>query len=195
MTAVAATDCCVDTNDQQSEYNHGHATIDTKYINHESPHMTDSTSSMPIRPVRQDDHDELVRMRENLWPSSSESPGSSTEHAREVDAFLSKPQDGVTFVIERPHGKLGGFIEISLRSYAENCVSSPVPYIEGWYVDEELRRTKLGSRLVRAVEEWARRHGFKEIASDTALDNDVSIQAHKALGFASEQIVCFWKEL
>ena len=118
------------------------------------------------------------------------------DHVHDIGAYFSKPQGGVTFVVERPGGGLCGFLEVSLRSFAEGCRSSPVPYIEGWYVDEGMRRRKLGSRLVQAAEDWARSHDYKEIASDAALDNDVSIGAHGALGYDEvARSVCFRKAL
>ena len=145
---------------------------------------------MKIRPVQPIDRDEWFRMRNSLWP------GSPDDQVQEIDAFFSRPQDGVTFVVERPDGGLCGFIEVSLRNYAEGCRTSPVPYIEGWYIDEDMRRRQLGSRLIQAAEDWARSNGFSEMASDTQLDNEVSQQAHRALGYEEvERIVCFRKEL
>jgi aminoglycoside 6'-N-acetyltransferase I len=129
-------------------------------------------------------------MRLNLWG------GTANEHTQEIDAYFASLQNGVTFVVERSAGGLCGFIEVSLRNYAEGCTTSPVAYIEGWYVDEDLRRRKLGTRLVQAAEAWARDHGFTEIASDTQIDNTVSIHAHTALGYAEvDRIVCFRKRL
>ena len=145
---------------------------------------------IPIRPVQATDRDEWLRMRLNLWD------GSVAENVREIDTFFASPQDGVTFVVERPDGGLCGFIEISLRSYAEGYRTSPVPYVEGWYVDEDVRRNQVGRRLIQKAEGWARHRGFREIASDTQLDNAVSIQAHHALGYEEvERIVCFRKAL
>ena len=69
---------------------------------------------------------------------------------------LLPPQGGITFVVESTGGGLCGFIEVSLRDYAEGCQTSPVAYIEGWYVDEHCRRRTLGTRLVQAAEAWAR---------------------------------------
>ena len=115
---------------------------------------------MDIRSVQPTDRDEWLRMRLNLWDGSVE------EHAREIDAFFSSSQDDVTFVVERPGGGLCGFIEVSLRNYAEGCQTSPVPYIEGWYVDEDVRHSGLGSRLIQTAEKWARSKGFSEIASE-----------------------------
>src|SRR5262245_20034470 len=48
----------------------------------------------------------------------------------------------------------------------------------------------------QAAEAWERSHGLKEIASDTQLENAISIQAHTALGYEEvEQLVCFRKAL
>jgi aminoglycoside 6'-N-acetyltransferase I len=145
---------------------------------------------MPIRPVRPTDHTEWLRMRLNLWGGAAE------EHTHDIDAYFATPQSGVTFVVERCGGGLCGYIEVSLRDYAEGCQTSPVAYIEGWYVDAESRRHRLGTRLVQAAEAWARRHGLQEIASDTQIENAVSIQAYKVLGYEEvERIVCFRKAL
>ena len=110
--------------------------------------------------------------------------------------MLLPPQRGITFVVERTRGGLCGFIEVSLRNVAEGCTTSPVAYIEGWYVDADSRRRTLGTRLVQAAEAWARRHGLQEIASDTQIDNTVSIHAHTRLEYEEvDRIVCFRKRL
>jgi aminoglycoside 6'-N-acetyltransferase I len=145
---------------------------------------------MPIRPVRPTDRAEWLRMRLQLWGGTAE------EHTQDLDAYFSSPQDGVTFVVERPAGGLCGFVEVSLRNYAEGCTTSPVAYIEGWYVDKDIRRRHVGTRLVQAAEAWARRQGLQEIASDTQIDNTVSFHAHTALGYVEvDRIVCFRKRL
>jgi aminoglycoside 6'-N-acetyltransferase I len=49
---------------------------------------------------------------------------------------------------------------------------------------------------VAAAENWAREHGCVEMASDAALTNGVSAQAHAALGYAEvAQVRCFRKDL
>jgi aminoglycoside 6'-N-acetyltransferase I len=152
--------------------------------------IQDRGSVMHIRPVQPPDRAEWLRMRLQLWGATAE------EHSHEIDAYFATPQRGVTFVVESTGGGLCGFIEVSLRNYAEGCTTSPVAYIEGWYIDEENRRRTLGSRLVQAAEAWARRQELQEIASDTQIDNTVSIHAHTALGYEEvERIVCFRKAL
>lgn len=46
------------------------------------------------------------------------------------------------------------------------------------------------------AERWAREHSLTEFASDALLDNTVSHEAHRALGFEeAERIVTFRKAL
>jgi len=50
--------------------------------------------------------------------------------------------------------------------------------------------------LLRAAEDWARSQGCIEMASDTAIDNQVSQRAHEALGFeVAERSVLYPKTL
>lgn len=89
-----------------------------------------------------------------------------------------------------------GFVELSLRSYAEGCQSDNVAYVEGWYVVPEARGHGVGRALIEAAEDWARRQGSTELASDANLDNTASAAAHKALGFSEVgQLRCFRKLL
>ena len=74
---------------------------------------------MPIRPVQPTDHAEWLRMRLNLWGGAAE------EHTHDIDAYFATPQRGITFVVESPGGGLCGFIEVSLRNYAEGCTDIP----------------------------------------------------------------------
>ncbi|MEX2157197.1 MAG: GNAT family N-acetyltransferase [Gemmatimonadales bacterium] len=93
-------------------------------------------------------------------------------------------------------GKQLGFAELSIRAYAEDCVTDKVAYLEGWYVVPEARRRGVGRALVAAAEEWARGQGCTEFASDALLDNAPSAAAHRALGFVETvQIRCFRKVL
>jgi aminoglycoside 6'-N-acetyltransferase I len=103
----------------------------------------------------------------------------------------------VIFVAEVSDGTLAGFLETRLRSHADGCDEShPVGYVEGWYVSEGWRRQGIGSDLLRAAEDWARRQGCKEMASDTRIDNLVSQRAHEALGFeVAERSVLYRKKL
>jgi len=122
---------------------------------------------MPVREARQADLPDVHAMVLALWP----------------DAGAYDFGDETVFVWERDSGTLGGFISLSLRPWAEGCDSTPVPYIEGWWVAPSLRRAGVGTALVAAVEQWCRDRGYTELGSDTELDNVISQQAHTSLGF------------
>ena len=130
-------------------------------------------------------------MRAALWPSSRE------DHIAEIDAFFQRASHDILVLVGvRSVGPLGGFVEVSVRSHAEGCRPGAVAYLEGWWVDPDLRREGVGRSLVAAAEDWARMRGLTEMASDTELPNLASQAAHRSLGFREAgRIVCFRKEL
>lgn len=145
---------------------------------------------MMVRHLKPADWQEWLRMRQALW---NDTP--AQEHETEMQDILNNV-DAPVFVAERPNGQLGGFLEGGVRTYAEGCDTSPVGYIEGWYVDKDLRRQGVGGALIRAMEAWAHQRGLREVASDTWLENEISIAAHQRLGYREvERIVCFAKKL
>lgn len=121
----------------------------------------------------------------------------------EIDDWLDAVEEGGThpvgvavLVADRGDGMLAGFVEVGSRNYAEGCATSPVAYLEGWYVDPDARGRGLGRRLQQAAEVWAVANGYTEMASDTELHNDASLRAHVALGFEEvERQVCLRKRL
>jgi aminoglycoside 6'-N-acetyltransferase I len=144
-----------------------------------------------IRVAQPRDAEAWVALRTELWPESPE------DHGPEVAAFLDDPPaSAVCFVADTPEGRLVGFVEAGLRGYAEECVTSPVGYVEGIFVSRPLRGTGVGRALVEAAESWARARGCSEMASDRALENEASGGFHLALGFDEvHRIVCYRKEL
>ena len=130
-------------------------------------------------------------MRCALWPE-----GSASEHGAEIDRFFAGQLDNPLEVLLAvdARGAALGFAELSIRAYAEDCLTDRVAYLEGWYVIAEARRRGVGRALVAAAERWGRAQGCTEFASDALIDNDVSARAHRALGFAETvQIRCFRK--
>jgi aminoglycoside 6'-N-acetyltransferase I len=136
-----------------------------------------------IRRAKSEDIKELASMCHSLWPQST-----VDEHALELAPLLSGNPKGTlpatVFLAETVDGLAAGFIEVSARSHADGCdPSQAVAFIEGWYVKPEFRQRKIAARLLTAAEQWARDLGYKEMASDTWLDNIESQQVHTALGF------------
>ncbi len=102
----------------------------------------------------------------------------------------------VAFVWETEDGDLGGFVEASIRRYADGCETSPVGFLEAWYVVPELRRRGVGEALVAAAEDWVRSKGCTEMGSDTWASNELARIAHGAVGFREVEVaVHFAKRL
>jgi len=143
--------------------------------------------------IRQDkpgDQREWLRMRRTLWDDCPDE-----QQLREIEGILSGETETVFFA-ERPEGGLCGFLEASIRPWAIACDSAPVGYIEGWYVDPDMRLQGVGRALVEAAEAWAWSRGCRQMASDAELWNDVSHRAHGALGYReTAKLVLFKKDL
>jgi aminoglycoside 6'-N-acetyltransferase I len=167
----------------------------------------DATAKIHVRLARAEDCAQVARMCAALWSESS-----AAEHAAElltklkgrapstlpVTIFVvelagcnseADREDAVTAAsAERQEAineaTLLGFVEVGLRSHAEACdPSHAVGYLEGWYVAEDWRGRGLGRRLLSAAEEWARRNGCVEMASDAWIENNRSQRAHEACGY------------
>jgi aminoglycoside 6'-N-acetyltransferase I len=143
-----------------------------------------------IREIVESDRAHWVRLREALWP------GSLSDHDAETRKYFEeRPNAPIIFVAEAD-GRLVGFLELDYRKYAPGCRSSPVPFIEGFYVEPALQGRGIGRALVEAAEVHARAAGHREIASDAELENTGGIAAHLALGYEEvERIVCFRRSL
>ena len=121
--------------------------------------------------------------------------GAAEDHRADFEIARERP-DAEIFVIERPNGTLGGFVEVGARAYADGCVTTPVGYIEAWYVDRDLRKRGYGRALLDAAERWAKAQGYREMASDAVLDNETSQRAHERSGYeVVDRVVQFRKSI
>jgi aminoglycoside 6'-N-acetyltransferase I len=143
-----------------------------------------------VRRLTDADWQEWLRMGLILFPDQSRD-----EAERGMREFIAR-DDAAVFIALRPDGSACGFVEVGSRPYADGCGTSPVGYIEAWYVDPDVRRQGFGRALLAAAEEWARAQGYREMASDTQLHNDVSREAHERSGYAEiDRIIQFRKPL
>jgi aminoglycoside 6'-N-acetyltransferase I len=146
---------------------------------------------MIIRLISPADTEPWLAMRLALWPETAED-----QQRREMTMMLTEAHRFAIFVCEDPEGDLVGFAEVSLREWAEGCQSSPVGYLEGWYVADHARRQGIGRALLAASEDWVRSRGCREMGSDTDLGNTISESAHQRLGFqVAAHLIAFRKDL
>ena len=145
------------------------------------------------RAVKNDDAAAWTQLRQALWPDAV--PG---EHADAIARYFagSLPEPIMVLLAEDDHARPIAFIELSLRAYAEGCQSDNVAYVEGWYVVPESRGCGVGRALIEGAEDWARRQGCTELASDAQLDDASSAAAHEAVGLGEVgRFRCFRKVL
>jgi len=145
---------------------------------------------MTIRLLVESDRPDWVRLRDALWPDSL------WDHETETQQYFETRADVPIVFLAEVDGRIVGFLEMDYRKYAPGCTSSPVPFIEGWYVEPGLQGRGIGRALMAAAEARARAEGYTEIGSDAELDNADGIAAHLAVGYEEvERIVSFRRSL
>ena len=142
-----------------------------------------------VRRVEKEDKAEWIKMRKGIWPEAS-----NEDLAYDMEDVLASDSD-IVFIASVGE-QSAGMIEASVREYGEGCETSPVGYIEAWFVYGDFRRTGVAAELVKSAENWAREKGCTEMGSDTWLENEVGIRAHQKLGYHEvERLVHFVKQL
>jgi aminoglycoside 6'-N-acetyltransferase I len=145
--------------------------------------------NISIQRVTDAEREEWFKMRKGIWQDAPDH-----EMRFDMDDLLASDRDVVFMAFM--DGRPAGMVEVRIREYAEGCNTSHVGYLEAWFVYAEFRGTGVAGALTAAAEDWARSKGSAEMASDTWLDNEISIRAHKKLGFREvERLVHFVKKL
>lgn len=146
--------------------------------------------SVLVRAASAADIDAWAALRLALWPDAD------LDELR-AEALAWNAGAGVALIAFDDEGRAIGVAEASLRrDYVNGTDSSPVGFLEAWYVDVAHRGRGVGRALIAAVEDWTRAQGCDELASDASLDNAGSHAAHAACGFEeTERVVYFRKVL
>jgi len=106
------------------------------------------------------------------------------------------PDSQLILVADAGDGNIVGFLEASIRPFVEDCLTDHVGYLEGWFVVESHRRSGIGRGLVEGAEKWASENGCVEMASDSEVGNELSLEAHLNLGYSeTSRLVHLRKEI
>jgi aminoglycoside 6'-N-acetyltransferase I len=132
------------------------------------------SSKIVIRDLGASDRHQWLCLRKQLWPESDEADALAWESREDATTLLAESsEDGVI-----------GFAEVSVRPYADGCDTSPVAFLEGWFVHSSHRQRDVGRCLVQAAVIWAKKRGLHELASDSLLEDTAANLAHLRVGFA-----------
>ena len=117
------------------------------------------------------------------------------------DLFASNKEDlenpEMAIFLAFDEDKALGFSHASLRhDYVEGTSGGIIGYLEGIYVNPDYRGHGIAKSLAALCEDWARKKGCHEFASDCLLDNTDSLKFHLGIGFTeANRIICFTKNL
>ncbi len=148
-----------------------------------------SETRFKIRAVERKDFPAWLRLRKKLWDELSEE-----EHGEEMVGIYQNPETQLVLLAEGSAGEIVGFLEASIRPFAEDCLTENVGYLEGWYVEPEYRGHGIGRALVQTAERWAKSMGCLEMASDSEIGNEVSIVVHAKLGYRETSRLVHWRK-
>lgn len=132
-----------------------------------------SNANIAIRKLGPEDRHAWLSLRKLLWPDSEDD---------EALTWATR-SDAATLLAESAEDGVIGFAEVGVRLYADGCDTSPVAFLEGWYVEAAYRGNDVGRRLVQAAAEWAKQSGLQELASDSLLKDSAAYAAHIHVGF------------
>lgn len=130
---------------------------------------------------------ELRRITANdfqLWKKMRNALYNGMEEAfddHEMKTIIDDPQWHCMFVTLSKD--VIGFVELSLRNIVDGCLHSPVPYIEGIYLQPQYQTKGYGKDVMKLIKKWSKNLGFSELAADTELHNHRAQKFFSAMGF------------
>jgi aminoglycoside 6'-N-acetyltransferase I len=142
-----------------------------------------------VREMDTKDRAAWAKVRIALWPDDT-----PQAHAEAIDELLTSDENW-GFIAETPDGEIAGFAEVAIRKYANGCDTRPVAFLEGIWVKPELRRRGIGASLIGHAERFLFSQGFRELGSDTHIDNRASQDAHLAWGFSETERVVYFRKI
>ncbi|MBH1530072.1 aminoglycoside 6'-N-acetyltransferase [Stenotrophomonas maltophilia] len=127
-----------------------------------------------------------AQLRLGLWPDADDPQEELAESLADAE--------GAVFLACLAGGEAVGFAEVRLRhDYVNGTESSPVGFLEGWYVQPQWQGHAVGRALLAAVQAWTRAAGCSELASDSRVEDVQAHAAHRACGFEETERVVYFR--
>ncbi|TGW17212.1 aminoglycoside 6'-N-acetyltransferase [Stenotrophomonas maltophilia] len=127
-----------------------------------------------------------AQLRLGLWPDADDPLEELAESLADAE--------GAVFLACLAGGEAVGFAEVRLRhDYVNGTESSPVGFLEGWYVQPQWQGHAVGRALLAAVKAWTRTAGCSELASDSRVEDVQAHAAHRACGFEETERVVYFR--
>ncbi len=142
---------------------------------------------MQLRPISEQEMSRWGELRSRVYPELDEE-----YDTREMEMILHSNHWFCFFVVEGAE-QIIGLVELSLRNIVDNCLTSPVAYLEGLYLEEAWRGRGLGREVIQSIFAWCRERGLSELATDAELDNEAAQAFYRALGFEETDRVVEFK--
>lgn len=143
-------------------------------------------SAPTIRQATPADAAAWAQLRLGLWPDADDPLEELAESLADAE--------GAVFLACLAGGEAVGFAEVRLRhDYVNGTESSPVGFLEGWYVQPPWQGHAVGRALPAAVQAWTRAAGCSELASDSRMEDVQAHAAHRACGFEETERVVYFR--
>ncbi len=134
--------------------------------------------SLIFKRVSNEDKPIWKKYRETLYHGVEDS-----FHESEMDSILNSKIQFTYLVFEDTKDFPVGMLELSLRNLVDGCLSSPVAYIEGIYLDESCRGKGLGKEMIEFSKDWGKENGCSELACDAEFEDLSAQNFHQKMGF------------
>lgn len=126
---------------------------------------------------RKQDSDNVAKLACKLWKDAD-----YTELKSDFEVISAKKNEIVYTAY--CNEEMIAFAHCSIRNeYVEGSDSSEVAYLEAIFVEEKYRKVGIATYLIRCCENWAKKKGCCEFASDCDVHNSESRKMHEANGF------------
>ena len=143
--------------------------------------------SLEFREIDRAHFPQWKRMRGELYASLDDE-----FHLKEMEE-ISQRTDWICRFIVNAEKEIIGLLELSSRNVVDGCLSSPVAYLEGLYLEPGHRGRGYGCSVLEKVVNWCRQNGFSELATDTELNNAAAQAFYTSFGFEEQDRVVVFR--